>query len=202
MRKHLEAIDWSGLTTGRLQILQAFLQLATTYGYEGVSMRALGKSVNVKASSIYFHFPGGRDEIVAQSLRWHYFNWGTAILKSVSESEDVAEFWDHLVREHLRRQIYVMESDLWDIFVATDKICEFLQPETRQEVERWLELCFKLYSSVARELGYSASDASVRAVLRLLDGARSWCDKRNFKSDFEVCVTQALQFSRAILSVT
>lgn len=134
MRRHLDQFDWTKLTNGRRQVLETFLELATTQGFTGVTMRGLAKALDVKASSIYFHFPDGRDEIVAQSLRWHYHNWGTAILSAVENSAGASEFWDSMVRTHVKRQLELPESDLWDILVATDRICGFLQPEIRREM--------------------------------------------------------------------
>lgn len=200
MRRHLDQFDWTKLTNGRRQVLEAFLELATTQGFSGVTMRGLAKALNVKASSIYFHFPDGRDEIVAQTLRWHYHCWGSAILSAVENSADPSEFWDSMIRTHVKRQLELPESDLWDILVATDRICCFLQPGIRQEIEHWLQLCVQMYEAAACEMGYNNCEVSARAIIKLLDGVRSWCDWSGPGSDLEACTARAIAMSRAILS--
>lgn len=80
----LNRFDWSGLTAGRKNILRVFLQLATAEGYGAVTMRTLGMALNIKPPSIYSHFPGGRDEIVTESLRWHYYNFGILVLELIA----------------------------------------------------------------------------------------------------------------------
>lgn len=122
MRQHLDAFDWSGLTPGRRNILEAFLRLAARQGYAAVTMRALGKEIHLKAPSIYSHFPGGRDEIVAESLRWDYYRFGLAALEAVADCKDGSEFFDAMVRIQLTHQLDRPESDLWDIVVASDRI--------------------------------------------------------------------------------
>ena len=200
MRGHLDQFDWSKLTNGRRQVLEAFLELATTQGFSGVTMRGLAKALDVKPSSIYFHFPDGRDEIVAQTLRWHYHGWGSAILSAVENSASASEFWDSMIRTHVKRQLELPESDLWDILVATDRICGFLQPGIRQEIEHWLQLCVQMYEAAACEMGYNNCEVSARAIMKLLDGVRSWCDWSGPGSDLEACTARAIAMSRAILS--
>lgn len=200
MRQHLDAIDWSKLTGGRKDILEAFLKLATSLGYEGVTMRALGKAVNVKASSIYFHFPGGRDEIVAESIRWHYYNFGTAILGAVGSCSCADVFWDTLVKEHFRRQVVYEESELWDILVATDRICEFLQVETRNEIKLWLQLFTNLYRAAAVEMGHRECEVAVRAAIEVVDGAKNWCPRFSNSREIDEYADRAVKITRAILS--
>ncbi len=200
IRKHLERFDWSGLTPGRLQILQAFLKLATTEGYSAVTMRTLGKAINIKASSIYSHFPGGRDEIVTAILRWHYYHYGMAMLKEIENCENAGEVWDAIVRVRFQLQILQPENDLWDILVASDQIGKFLQTEIREEVHHWLQLCARLYEVAANDMGYKNTEIKVRIVNTLLDGANSWCTLSKDAKDLEAWTMQALALARCILS--
>lgn len=199
MRQHLDGIDWTKLTNGRREILEAFLRLATSLGYEGVTMRALGKAVNVKASSIYFHFPGGREEIVAESVRWHYYNFGTAILGAVDACSTAEVFWDTLVREHFRRQVVYLESELWDLLVASDRICGFLQSETRAEIRQWLELFTNLYKAAALTMGHQDCDTVVRVAIEVIDGAKNWCPPLSTERDIEIYADHAVKITRSII---
>lgn len=200
MRVHLAQIDWSAMTSGRRQILDAFLSLAIKQGYTSVTMRGLAQTVGVKASSIYFHFPGGKDEIVGETLRWHYSNWGTAILDKCEASQNVDEFWENLVRVHVERQIVIPDSDLWDILVAMDRVNGFLRPDFQAEVRRWLDLSTQLYKFAAIEMGYDIDTDVARAVLKLLDSVTAWCDLEASGGDPEPCVVRAIAMTRAILA--
>ena len=70
VRDFLSSRDWSAQTPARQRILVAFLSLATARGFGSVTMRTLGRELDMKAPSLYSSFPRGKDEIVAESLRW------------------------------------------------------------------------------------------------------------------------------------
>ena len=200
MRAHLAQFDLTAMSNGRRQILATFLNLAVKEGYPGVTMRGLAKAIDVKASSIYFHFPGGKDEIIGETLRWHYFNWGTAILARTEASQSVQEFWENLVRVHIERQIEVPDSDLWDILVAMDRVFGFLRPDFQSEIRNWLDLSTELYAAAAREMGYDVDTDIARAIVKLLDNVTSWCDLDKSGNDPEPCITRAIAMTQAILS--
>jgi AcrR family transcriptional regulator len=200
MRAHLAQFDLTAMSNSRRQIVAAFLSLAVKEGFPAVTMRALAKAIDVKASSIYFHFPGGKDEIIGETLRWHYYNWGTAVLERTASSQNVQEFWDNLVRVHVERQIEVPDSDLWDILVAMDRVYGFLRPDFQSEVRNWLHLSTQLYAAAAREMGYDVDMDVARAIVKLLDNVTSWCDLDRTGNDPEPCITRAIAMTRAILS--
>jgi AcrR family transcriptional regulator len=200
MRAHLAQFDLTAMSNGRRQILAAFLNLALKEGFPSVTMRGLAKALDVKASSIYFHFPGGKDEIIGETLRWHYYNWGTAVLERTVASQNVQEFWEELVRVHVERQIEVPDSDLWDILVAMDRVYGFLRPDFQSEIRNWLDLSTELYAAAAREMGYDVDTDVARAIVKLLDSVTSWCDLDGTGNDSEQCVTRAIVMTRALLS--
>ncbi len=197
---HLDQRDWSDLTVGRRRILEVFLKLATVEGYSAVTMRLLAKEASVKASSIYFHFPKGRAEIVAESLRWHYSNWGYAVLEAIDKTSNVEEFWDALIITAAKRQISHPASDLWDLLVRMDRIGGFLDLEFRQEIDHWLDLCAGLYETAAEEMGYRPDKRAVRAIMSLLDAASTWCEWSGNPEELEACADQAVLLSRTILT--
>lgn len=200
MRGHLNQFDWSTTTNSRQEILEVFLTLAIEKGYRGVTMRGLADKLNVKAASIYFHFPEGRDEIIGETLRWHYYNWGIDILRIVEPSATADDFLDNLVRAHVKRQIALPESDLWDILVATDRVSAILRPTFHSEIERWLELCAQMYEAAAQALGYNVRADLARAVMKLLDTVSMWSDQEGLRGNPDACASRAITISRAILS--
>jgi AcrR family transcriptional regulator len=200
LESHLEQFDWSGLTTGRKNILNAFLKVATAEGYSAVTMRRLAQVLEIRAPSIYSHFPGGRDEIVGECLRWHYYNFGTAVSDAIKPARNVDEFLNALVTIHLSHQIQRPENHLWDLLVASDRIGAFLSDKTRSEVDYWISLCSRLYEAAAYE--YCDTDTKLRAMmaLSLLDSAKSWGDWNGKQSDIERLSRNALLAVRNIFT--
>lgn len=200
LKRHLDRFDWAGQTARRREILQTFLKLATTEGYSSITMRRLAKAIGVKASSIYFHFPAGRDEIVTESMRWHYYEWGTAFIDAVDHCDGASEVWDGMVRVHLERQLSLPESDLWDMLVANDRIGGFLPIEIREEIGHWLHLFPRMYEAAAYEMGYRNCETAVHVVVAVLDSATSWCKWSGNEQDLAIQAQQAIGITRALLS--
>lgn len=202
MREHLDQLDGVGITAGRKLIVDAFLELATTHGYNAVTMRQLGKAVNVKASSLYFHFPGGRDEIIVESLRSNYSSWGDAVLNAAGRCKSADEAWDSIVRVYTTRQLSMPGHVLWDILLASDNFAQFLPRLIRQEVDRWLFLVEKLLEEVAVEMGHDADALTIRTIIAALDGAPSIFRWNGEASDLVTHAEQAIFISRHVLQMS
>ncbi|MFF3573371.1 TetR/AcrR family transcriptional regulator [Nocardia jiangxiensis] len=193
--------DWSGQTPGRRLILDTFLKLATSKGYSAVTMRMLGKEIDVKAPSIYSHFPGGRDEIVVETLRWHYYCFGVELLESIDGVRDADEAWAAIVRLYVQFQVERPESHFWDLLVESDRIGSFLPPEIREEIAHWLRLCSQLLEATAKELGCADPELSVRVVLTVLEGSNLWADWDGTAESTERSVAQANAITRSIIEL-
>ncbi|MEE6165475.1 MULTISPECIES: TetR/AcrR family transcriptional regulator [unclassified Mycolicibacterium] len=201
LRAYVEQADWSHMTYRRQQILEAFVELASTNGYQSVTMRALGDRVGVKAPSIYRHFADGRDEIVLEAYRWHFYRFASAILEAVDKTTDVDEYWNTLIAVHLRRQLESPENDMWDILLASDRIGGFLPRDMRDESREWLRLYVQMHAAAARELEYPSSDVDkfAKVVVKILDTAKEWCKWDGTKPGLQLCVDQAVAMCRALL---
>ncbi|MBB2823136.1 TetR/AcrR family transcriptional regulator [Rhizobium phaseoli] len=199
-KRHLDGCDWSELTAGRKRILEVFLRLASIEGYSAVTMRTLAKEASVKAASIYFHFPGGRSEIVAQSLRWHYSNWGYSILEAIDKASEPEQFWDVLVSAVARCQISIPASDLWDLLVRMDRAGGFLETGFRREIDHWLDLCADLFQASAAAIGYPVDRGRVNMIMSMLDAGSNWSEWNGDAADLDAIAEQAIIVSRAILS--
>lgn len=196
LRVHLGQFDWSGQTASRRAALEAFLRLSNAYGFTTVTMRMLAKELTIKAPSLYAYFPGGRDEIVAESLRWHFSKFGFAILAAVEKTATATEFWDAMVREHLTRQVMLPESDLWDLLVATDAIVPSLPAGLHDQVDSWVEYYEDLYRAAALDMGIDTDvDEQIRLVLTVVEGARRWCSAETLPH----AVARAVQVSHMLL---
>jgi len=200
VRDFLSRRDWSTQTPARQRILAAFLRLATTNGFNAVSMRTLSGELDLRPSSLYSSFPGGKDEIVAEALSWFTHRFGQDLLAAVEETTTAEDYWAALVRFHLSQQLQRPEADLWDLLVATDRVGQFLGDETRHEVATWLSLHEDMFAAAAGEMGFSLSRQHAYMVLTLLDGAGRWAQWDGESESLEALISNAISVSRSILA--
>jgi AcrR family transcriptional regulator len=196
---HLLELDWSHQSPGRQGILEAFLRLATENGFNSVSMRMVASAVNMKAPSLYAHFPKGRDEIVAESLRWHFYRFGIALVDEIRDVHDPLEGWRAMVAVHLTRQIELPESNLWDLLVATDQVVHFLEPVLRGEVDAWVDRYEGLYRAAAVEMGHGPSEESVKIAMTMLEGANRWVTWNGAAAELDAAVARAQSVTLSLL---
>lgn len=202
LRDYLGQLDWSHLTYRRQQILEAFVELASTIGYQSVTMRAVGEKVGVKAPSIYRHFVDGRDEIVLEAYRWHFYRFAQALLEAVDQTSTAEEYWNGLLGVHLSRQLESRENDMWDILLASDRIGGFLPADMREESREWMRLYEQMHTAVVSELGYAATDVTkfVKLIVKICDTASEWCEWDGTQKALQVCVEQAIAISHTLLA--
>jgi AcrR family transcriptional regulator len=195
LREHFQQFDWAAQSPGRRAALQAFLRLANEYGFHGVTMRLLAKELNIKAPSLYAHFPNGKDEIVAEALRWQFAGFGESVLKAVAPTSSAEEFWNTMVRVHVTQQIVVPESNLSDLLVATDALVHFLSPDVRRNVDLWNSLYEDMYAGAAADMGIYDCGENIRIVLAVLEQTNRWCDREQIEGG----VAKAIQVSHQVL---
>src|SRR5581483_3239725 len=51
------------------RIVRAARRLLSAHGYEGTGLKELSETARAPYGSIYFHFPGGKDEVIATAVR-------------------------------------------------------------------------------------------------------------------------------------
>ena len=197
----LDEWDWAGQGAARRNILEAFLELAIKNGFSSVSMRTIASAVNIKPPSLYSHFPNGRDEIVADSLRWHFHRFGVALLDAVGRATSAEEFWDAMVRLHFTRQVRLPESNLWDLLVATDRMARILPAELRAQVDDWVRLHQDMYVAAAVDMGFREAEERVKIVMTLLEGATRWASPDCDDEELDKLTDRAVLLSRAILEL-
>lgn len=197
---HWGTLDWSRHSPSRLAVLEAFLRLATEHGFVSVSMRMMAKELNIKPASLYSHF-AGRDEIVAESLRWHFSKFGNAVLEEIREVADPTEGWRRMIRVHLTRQIELPESNLWDLLVATDQVVHYLPPDLRSEVDAWVDLYEGLYRAAAFDMGHGKRDEQVKLIMTILEGANRWYTSDGNQRRLAAAVERATNASFALLQL-
>ena len=199
LKNYLEQFDWSKLTSGQKKVLDTFLQVAVTNGFTSVTMRSLAKALNMKAPSLYAHFPEGRDEIISQTLRWHYHRYGISLLQALEQAQSLEECWTNTIQAHIENQIYQPGSELWDLMIATDKVGGFLQEDLRLEIEKWIEFCERVYFAITDGLYLNPTTEKIKIILTLLDGAKQWAHGQNEKESVLAITQRSKVICEAIL---
>lgn len=189
------------MSAAKRRVLEAFLALCVRHGMDSVSMRTLAKELDIKAPSIYTHFPGGRDEIIAESLRWQFHGFSQALVDAVAGAPDASAFWDAMVRLHFVRQVELPESNLWDLIVATDRTAHVLPPELSNKVNEWVDRYEALYVAAARDMGIDGTVRRVRVVMTVLEGATRWFGPETGPAAVRRGADDAVLISRQILAL-
>jgi TetR/AcrR family transcriptional repressor of lmrAB and yxaGH operons len=151
------------------EMMTRALELFRTYGFDGVSLKQLADSMGLEKASLYYRFPGGKDEIAL------------AMVRAV----------DSTMREHVFKLLYTSDgSPRKRVQLACDQLREFYAggkksctldvmsiPGASEEVKKvlrgtlqgWLDA----FTTVAREGGLTAAHARTRAeeAIVRLEGA-------------------------------
>lgn len=199
--RHVDTAHRDDMSPAKRRVVEAFLKLCVIHGMQSVSMRTLAKELDIKAPSIYTHFPGGRDEIITESLRWHFHQFCAALVDAVVPTEDASSFWDAMVRLHFTRQVQLPESNLWDLIVATDRTAHVLPEELSKKVSHWVDLYESLYVAAARDMGIEDTDRRVKVVNTLLEGSTRWFGTDGTPAEVERGADQAVLMCRQILAL-
>ncbi|GAA2026663.1 TetR/AcrR family transcriptional regulator [Agromyces tropicus] len=200
LRQRVDAYDGAAQTEGRMHILRAFLGLATRDGYTAVTMRSLARELNIKAPSLYSHFPGGRDELVSEVLRWHHNRFYRSILEAIEGAESADAAWETLVSEHVERQLEMPEYDMIDLLIWTDRLSNILAPDVREEVAELHRLYALVFVATAVDVGHRGDTSqAVEMVMTMLDGVSRWSGWDGTAESLHGAVESARSVARAIL---
>jgi AcrR family transcriptional regulator len=86
-------------TAGRQRVLDAALTRFSEHGFAATSMRDLADDLNLRAASLYSHYPGGKDELLATVLT--PFLDGVDVLLQLDNDELDASAWLRAYASHL-----------------------------------------------------------------------------------------------------
>jgi len=162
-------------------------------------MRSIGLELNLKAPSIYSHFPAGKEEIITYALRWQGARFGRTVIDATRRIQDPVKFFETLVRSHCAMNLESRENGLWDMITSSDRIAKFLPEALREEMTVWLGVCARLYQACGEALGCPQAQIKGRQILALVDGVYSWAIQEGGKSGKKRILDQAVSSCRAIL---
>lgn len=135
------------------------LELFRAYGYDGVSLKQLADAMGLEKASLYYRFPGGKDEIALAVVR------------------DV----DAMVREHVlaplyasgtspRRRLQVACELLREFYAGGKKSCALdvlsiqgAAEDVRKTLRGLLQAWIEAFTSISKEAGLTTAQARLRA---------------------------------------
>ncbi|MGW1998443.1 TetR/AcrR family transcriptional regulator [Embleya sp. NPDC001921] len=85
-------------TETRNQLLDATQELVETGGYFGTGLNQVIAASGAPRGSLYFHFPGGKDQLVGESVRRAGRTIGDTLADLAESSPSAAEFVDAMLR--------------------------------------------------------------------------------------------------------
>ncbi|MGX2998688.1 TetR/AcrR family transcriptional regulator [Streptomyces sp. JNUCC 64] len=152
----------------RDQLLDATRRLVEEGGYSGTGLNQVVTVSGAPRGSLYFHFPGGKDQLVGESVRRAGEEIGAALEELAGATGSAAEFTEAALR-HLGDRL---EESGWrrGCPVATVAL------ETAAVNGPLQEVCSEVYASWqtvlrARLEGHPNADDLAVTVLALIEGA-------------------------------
>ncbi|WP_263359859.1 TetR/AcrR family transcriptional regulator [Acidicapsa ligni] len=134
------------------------LDLFRTYGFDGVSLQRLAEATGLEKASLYYRYPGGKDEIalaVAQGVvAWFQANVFDPLTDDTPPRKRVAAVADNL------RTFYAggKKSCVTDV-LSLPGGSDALRAGLKGAMQAWI----KAFAGIARECGFSPSAAKARA---------------------------------------
>lgn len=75
----------------RRRILKAAETLFVTKGYKGVSMKDLAEAVQVTPAALYYHFPGGKEDLFLDIIKAMFEEWAAGVAVAIAPAKDIRE---------------------------------------------------------------------------------------------------------------
>ncbi|HEX4067490.1 MAG TPA: TetR/AcrR family transcriptional regulator [Acidobacteriaceae bacterium] len=145
--------------------LAAALDLFRTYGFEGVSLKQLADATGLEKASLYYRYPGGKDEIAmavaGDVVRWFEANVFEPLKGTASTHKRVA-FVAERLREFYASGSKACLTDVLSLPGGSDE----LHRAVRGALEAWIVA----FAAVARESGMSQAmsrSKAEEAILRI-----------------------------------
>ena len=75
----------------RQQILEVAQELFLSKGYKGVSMKEVAEEVQVTSAALYYHFPGGKQDLFFNIIQKMLEDWTQGALLATAQSQGLQE---------------------------------------------------------------------------------------------------------------
>ncbi|KOX14000.1 TetR/AcrR family transcriptional regulator [Nocardiopsis sp. NRRL B-16309] len=159
-------------TATRARLIDGARELLEAHGYAGTGLNQVLAASGAPRGSLYFHFPGGKDELVTAALEAAGAEVGAALADLAAEAPDPVAFVQRMIDLFATRMV---ESDF-------TKGCPIAATavDAAATNDRVHEVCSRVYASWQRELALrltaegrapEAADALAWSALSLVEGA-------------------------------
>jgi AcrR family transcriptional regulator len=88
---HEESRPPAGDRETRQQILEAARELFLARGYKGVSMKEVAEEVQVTSAALYYHFPGGKQDLFFSIIQMMLEEWTQGALLATTQAQGLRE---------------------------------------------------------------------------------------------------------------
>ena len=82
----------------RQQILEVARELFLSKGYKGVSMKEVAEEVQVTSAALYYHFPGGKQDLFFNIIQKMLEDWTQGAILATAQSQGLQEELIHLTQ--------------------------------------------------------------------------------------------------------
>jgi AcrR family transcriptional regulator len=130
----------------REKILAATLGCVDADGLAATSIEDIARRASVGRATIYRHFPGGREQVLSETITWEVGRFFASLEAAISDAPDLAArldrafvagdraLSDHVLLHRLLRT--EAEAVLTDLAVATDLVLGLIVAYVAEELER------------------------------------------------------------------
>ncbi len=163
-------------TDTRERIISASAELFRRQGYAGTGIKQIVAAAQAPFGSIYHHFPGGKEQIGAETIRVSGAFYGLLIDAVIDPAPDlvtgVREFFAGAAL-HLRESDYADACPIATVALEVASTNDVLRAACDEVFESWLDA----FGARLREAGIAPAGARVISlqILSLLEGAFILC---------------------------
>jgi TetR/AcrR family transcriptional regulator, lmrAB and yxaGH operons repressor len=150
----------------RRRMLKAASELFRRQGYDGTGLSEVLAESGAPRGSLYFHFPGGKDQLAAEAVDATGARIGKGIEALLASSEDVGEAVGRVVDSmaaDLEESGYVRGCPIAAVTLDSASASKHVREACRRSFDRWLSLL----EARLRDSGWSARDAREEAIMIL-----------------------------------
>jgi TetR/AcrR family transcriptional repressor of lmrAB and yxaGH operons len=140
------------------EFLATALELFRNYGFEGVSLKQLADATGLEKASLYYRYPGGKDEIVM------------AVATSVAALFEKHVFEPLAGPGSLRKRLVTVLDQLWEFYGCGTRACvmDMLSipggsDELKASLKATMQAWVRAFTNVAKEGGLTPALARARA---------------------------------------
>ncbi|MDR1089246.1 MAG: TetR/AcrR family transcriptional regulator [Coriobacteriales bacterium] len=152
------------------RIVDTAFVLFQKYGYHAVGVNQIIEDSHTPKGSLYYHFPGGKEEIALEVLRRAELLVTENIRISMAQHKNAAEAFDNHLRK-LKKSIFSEQGHFSVTLLALETVQ--VSEELRQASVQALEMWISLYEQKLLEGGYDRAQARQLAIAieTLIDGS-------------------------------